>query len=153
MVGRQKRCVSIGVRNYDNGREFGCEFERKLRPSTIVSRLLRKKYLTLERVDAMLQALADGTRRNILALVWKSERTAGEISSHFRMSRPGISQHIGVLLKNDLLVLRRAGTRRLYRANRRAIARLRAELGSFWDMSLAQLENEAEGAERRRRGR
>lgn len=102
-------------------------------------------------MDAVLQALADGTRRNILALVWKNERTAGEIASHFRMSRPGISQHIGVLLKSDLLVLRRAGTRRLYRANRRAIAELRAELGAFWDMSLSHLKREAEAAERRKR--
>ena len=96
----------------------------------------------------MLQALADGTRRHILALVWRGERTAGEIASHFTMSRPGISQHLGVLLASNLVVVRRVGTRRLYRANRRAIARLRAELGEFWDISLRQLKREAEAAER-----
>jgi DNA-binding transcriptional ArsR family regulator len=99
-------------------------------------------------MDNMLQALADGTRRHILALVWRSERTAGEIASHFTMSRPGISQHLGVLLASNLVMVRRAGTRRLYRANRRAIARLRAELGAFWDTSLRQLKREAEAAER-----
>jgi DNA-binding transcriptional ArsR family regulator len=104
-------------------------------------------------MDAMLQALANGTRRGILALVWRNERTAGEIASHFTMSRPGISQHLGVLLASSLVVLRRAGTRRLYRANRRAIAQLLAELGAFWDMSLAKLKDQAEAAERKQRRR
>jgi DNA-binding transcriptional ArsR family regulator len=102
-------------------------------------------------MDAMLQALADVTRRHILALVWRNERTAGEIASHFSMSRPGISQHLGVLLASNLVVVRRTGTRRLYRANRKAIAQLRAELGVFWDLSLSQLKREAEAAEREKK--
>lgn len=99
-------------------------------------------------MDTVLRALADLTRRRILRLVWNEERTAGEIASHFTMSRPGISQHLGVLLASNLVVVRRTGTRRLYRTNRRAIARLRAELGAFWDVSLAQLKREAEAAQR-----
>lgn len=102
-------------------------------------------------MDAILQALSDGTRRRILALVWRNERTAGEIASNFRMSRPGVSQHLGVLLKSNLLVVRRAGTRRLYRANHRALARLRAQLGAFWDSRLAHLKDTAETAEGTRR--
>jgi DNA-binding transcriptional ArsR family regulator len=102
-------------------------------------------------MDAMLQALADVTRRHILALVWRNERTAGEIASHFSMSRPGISQHLGVLVASNLVVVRRTGTRRLYRANRKAIAQLRAELGVFWDLSLSQLKREAEAAEREKK--
>lgn len=104
-------------------------------------------------MDAILQALADGTRRHILALVWRNERTAGEIASHFLMSRPGVSQHLGVLVKSNLLVVRRAGTRRLYRANRRAVAQLRADLGAFWDRSLSQLKIAAEVVERRKSNR
>jgi DNA-binding transcriptional ArsR family regulator len=98
----------------------------------------------------MLQALADGTRRNILMLVWRNERTAGEIASHFRMSRPGVSQHLGVLLRSNLVVCRRAGTRRLYRANRRAMAQLRADLSVFWDNSLQKLKIAAESTERKK---
>jgi DNA-binding transcriptional ArsR family regulator len=99
----------------------------------------------------MLRALADGTRRRILALVWRNERTAGEIAGNFTMSRPAISQHLSVLLASELVTMRRDGTRRLYRANRRALARLRAELGLFWDTSLARLKVEAEAAERKKR--
>ena len=101
-------------------------------------------------MDQVLRALADGTRRQILALVWRHERTAGDIASKFLFSRPAISQHLGVLVTSGLLTVRRSGTRRLYRANRRAIARLRAELGAFWDTSLARLKVEAEAAERQR---
>jgi DNA-binding transcriptional ArsR family regulator len=104
-------------------------------------------------MDAILQALADGTRRHILALAWRNECTAGEIASHFRISRPGVSQHLGVLLKSNLLVVRRAGTRRLYRANRRAVTQLRADLGAFWDANLSRLKIAAEVAERKKNRR
>jgi DNA-binding transcriptional ArsR family regulator len=39
----------------------------------------------------MLRALADGTRRQILALVWRDERTAGEIAAEFTMTRSAVS--------------------------------------------------------------
>jgi DNA-binding transcriptional ArsR family regulator len=104
-------------------------------------------------MDAILQALSNGTRRHILALVWRTERAAGEIASQFGMSRPGVSQHLGVLVKSNLLMVRRVGTRRLYRANRRAVTQLRADLGAFWDSSLSQLKIAAEVAERRKSDR
>jgi len=103
-------------------------------------------------MDAKLRALADETRRGILALVWERERTAGEIADRFDMTRPAISQHLGVLLDCDLVAVRREGTRRLYVANRKGVAHLRAELEAFWDAGLKQLKRDAEaGAGRRRR--
>jgi DNA-binding transcriptional ArsR family regulator len=101
-------------------------------------------------VDEALRALSDGTRRRILTLVWDKERTAGEIANGFAISRPAVSQHLGVLRASNLVTLRRAGTRYLYRANHSAIARLRAELGAFWDGRLASLRDQAEAAERKR---
>ena len=103
--------------------------------------------LTIAGMDATLRALADETRRHILTLVWQEERTASEIASEFAMSRPAISQHLKVLLDSDLVLLRREGTRRLYRVNRPAIVRLQAELASFWDDGLARLKHAAERAE------
>lgn len=97
----------------------------------------------------MLRALADGTRRQILALVWREERTAGEIAAGFAMTRPAVSQHLAILHQSKLLSVRRAGTRRLYRANRQEVARLHAALGAFWDDHLAQLRDAAEAAERK----
>jgi DNA-binding transcriptional ArsR family regulator len=98
-------------------------------------------------VDTALRALADRTRRDILALVWHEERTASEIASEFLISRPAVSQHLKVLLENDLVALRRSGTRRFYRVNQSAIARLQAELASFWDGGLSRLKRAAERTE------
>jgi len=102
-------------------------------------------------MDGELRALADVTRRQILALVWRRERTAGEIAQQFDISRPAVSQHVGILLASGLVSMRRAGTRRLYLANRRNLMRLRAELGAFWDDRLALLKDRAEAAERKKR--
>jgi DNA-binding transcriptional ArsR family regulator len=104
-------------------------------------------------MDTALRALAAGTRRHILALVWHQERTANEIAAEFAMSRPAVSQHLRVLLDSDLIVQRRSGTRRLYRVNEAAMARLRDELASFWDDGLARLKRAAERAERKSRRR
>ena len=103
----------------------------------------------------MLRALADGTRREILGLVWADERSAGEIAGAFTLTRPAISQHLAVLLKSDLIRVRRAGTRRFYRANPRAVARLRAEFDAFWSDALALLKDKAEEEawQRTRRGK
>jgi len=101
----------------------------------------------------MLRALADGTRRQILTLVLHEERTAGDIAARFAMSRPGVSQHLGVLLDSKLISVRREGTRRIYRANLKTMARLRAELATIWDESLLRLKSaaEAEGRKGKRR--
>src|SRR5580704_17896373 len=101
----------------------------------------------------MLRALADGTRRQILALVWRDERTAGEIAAEFAMTRPAVSQHLAELRDSNLVSVRPECTRRLYCANRHSMARLRAELGAFWDDRLAQLRDVAEAAERKGRRR
>jgi DNA-binding transcriptional ArsR family regulator len=104
-------------------------------------------------MDTELRALADETRRHIIALVWNEERTASDIASQFAMSRPAISQHISVLLKSDLISLRRSGTRRLYRANQATMAKLQTEMASFWDRGLSRLKRAAERAERNRKRR
>lgn len=104
-------------------------------------------------MDATLRALADGTRRQILALVWRRDRTAGEIAAAFAITRPAVSQHLAVLRESDLVIVRREGTQRIYRANQQAVATLRAELAAFWDDHLVQLKDAAEAAERRSKRR
>jgi len=99
-------------------------------------------------VDAALRALADATRRQILALVWDAERPAGEIAGHFSLTRPAISQHLTVLLDSKLIAVRQAGTRRLYQANREELGRLRSELEAFWDGRLHRLKAAAERAQK-----
>ena len=104
-------------------------------------------------VDAQLRALAEPRRRDILQLVWNRELPAGEIAAHFDVTRPAISQHLTVLKEANLIVERREGTRRLYRARREQIAAVMTFLQTFWDDSLAALKQAAEAEEREERGR
>ena len=86
-------------------------------------------------------------------MVWREERTAGDIAASFAMTRPSVSQHLAVLLESELVTVRRADTRRFYRANRQAVERLRSELATLWDNGLDELKAQAEASERKKRGR
>ena len=99
-------------------------------------------------MDAVVRAIAEPRRREILTLVATRERSAGEIASHFDVTRPAISQHLGVLKDAGLVVERREGTRRLYVARPEGLAELRSFLEAFWDMRLRRLKHAAEAEER-----
>ena len=103
-------------------------------------------------METALRALAEPRRRRILALVRDEELSAGEIASHFEVSRPAVSQHLTVLREAGLVDERRNGTRRLYRVRPEGIADLKAYLEEFWDEKLAALKREAEREERKRHG-
>jgi DNA-binding transcriptional ArsR family regulator len=98
-------------------------------------------------VEAALKAIAEPRRREILRLVWDAERSAGEIASHFDVTRPAISQHLRVLKEADLVFERREGTKRFYRARPEGFDELRDFLEGFWDHNLAALKRAAEQAE------
>jgi len=98
-------------------------------------------------VEAAIRAIAEPRRREILRLVWTSELAAGEIASHFDVTRPAISQHLRVLKEAGLVSERRNGTKRLYRARPESIAELRAYLESYWDENLRLLKEAAEQEE------
>jgi DNA-binding transcriptional ArsR family regulator len=102
-------------------------------------------------VEAAVRALAEPRRREILHLVRDDELSAGEIASHFDVSRPAISQHLGVLKDAGLLDERRDGTRRLYRVRPEGFAELREFLDEFWGEGLARLKSAAEADHRAQR--
>jgi DNA-binding transcriptional ArsR family regulator len=79
-------------------------------------------------MDAQLRALADPTRRTILALAWEDGVSAGQLAAHFQVSRPAISQHLKVLLDAALVSVRKDGTRRFYKADHDAMADLRDQM-------------------------
>jgi DNA-binding transcriptional ArsR family regulator len=95
-------------------------------------------------LDTALRAIAEPRRREILRLVQDEERSSGEIAAHFDVTAPAISQHLGVLEAAGLVTVRRAGTRRLYRARPEGLAELRAFLAEFWDEGLRRLASAAE---------
>ena len=84
----------------------------------------------------VLRALAEPRRREILRLVSQRELPAGEIAAAFDVTRTAVSQHLTVLKTAGLLVERRAGTRRLYRARPEGLAALREFLNDTWASAL-----------------
>jgi DNA-binding transcriptional ArsR family regulator len=104
-------------------------------------------------VETALKALAAPRRRAILRLVRDGELSAGEIASHFDVTRPAVSQHLTLLKEAGLVDERRNGTRRLYRARPEGLAELREFLEEFWDARLEALKREAENEERKKNER
>ena len=61
-------------------------------------------------LDATFSALADPTRRSILARLANGEASVNELAKPFEMTQPAISQHLKVLEDAGLIVRRVAGT-------------------------------------------
>ena len=63
------------------------------------------------------RALADGTRRKILAMLRERPRTSGDIAAQFDSSWPTISRHLAVLRAGGLVVTERKGQAIYYQLN------------------------------------
>ena len=75
-------------------------------------------------LDRTLAALADPTRRAILARLALGETTVSELAEPFAISQPAISRHIRVLSEAGLIVQRVAGTTRPCRLAPAALSEL-----------------------------
>lgn len=96
--------------------------------------------------DAVLRALADPHRREILRLVQHTELPAGRIAASFTLTQQAVSQHIGVLKQAGLLSERREGTRRLYTLRQESLEPVRDLLSELWPDSLRRLKKVVESA-------
>jgi DNA-binding transcriptional ArsR family regulator len=103
-------------------------------------------------MEAALKAISAPHRRQILSLVRDDELSAGEIATHFEVTRPAVSQHLTVLKEAGLVDERRNGTRRLYRARPEGLVPIREFLEQFWDERLEALKREVELEERKKDG-
>src|SRR5215472_10501929 len=77
-----------------------------------ISRYLYKVKAMQANLDAAFAALADPTRRAILARLASGEATVMELAEPFEMTQPAISQHLRVLEAAGLIRSRIDGTRR-----------------------------------------
>jgi DNA-binding transcriptional ArsR family regulator len=101
-------------------------------------------------VQAVIEAIAEPRRREILRLVRDREMNAGRIAAHFDVTRQAISQHLRVLHDAGLVSERRDGTRRIYRVRPEGLVELRAFLDDFWSDRLEKLKREVEAEEKSR---
>ena len=75
-------------------------------------------------LDAAFSALADPTRRAILARLALGEATVMELAEPFEMSQPAISKHLKVLERAGLIIRWAEGTKRPCRLAPDAIAEI-----------------------------
>jgi DNA-binding transcriptional ArsR family regulator len=90
--------------------------------------------------QAVLEALADTTRRDILERLKHGPAAVNEIADGLPISRPAVSQHLRVLLRAGLVQYEAAGTRNVYRLERTGLDALRTWLDAFWQDVLDAFE-------------
>jgi DNA-binding transcriptional ArsR family regulator len=87
--------------------------------------------------DDRWEALADGTRRAIVARLADGPLPVGQLAAGLPVSRSAVSQHLKILKDAGLVEDSAAGTRRIYRLNPVALAALRDQLDTYWRRALA----------------
>jgi DNA-binding transcriptional ArsR family regulator len=94
-------------------------------------------------MDAAFAALADPTRRRMLAALRGGERSAGEIERALGAPQPAVSKHLKALRLAGLVRMRKDAQRRLYSLDPGPLAELDAWLAPyrrFWGERLDALE-------------
>ena len=111
------------------------------------------------RLDATFAALADPTRRAIIARLATGEASVMELAKPFAMSQPAISKHLKVLEQAGLISRSRDAQRRPCRIEAKRLEEANQWLerySAFWEASLQRLDDllveiQAEPKTRKRR--
>src|SRR5690242_857125 len=106
---------------------------------------IRTHMATLNRMDAVLHALADESRRTVLEILRDHPASAGELAEALPIARPGVSRHLRVLREAGLVDVRQDAQRRIYSLRPEALRDLDAWLGRYravWEQRLTALHAE-----------
>jgi DNA-binding transcriptional ArsR family regulator len=96
-----------------------------------------------DKLNSVFSALADPTRRAILARLAEGDRTVGELKTPFRVSQPAISRHLKVLENAGLISRSRRATARFSHLEAEPLRDATAWLAryrAFWDERFDQLD-------------
>jgi DNA-binding transcriptional ArsR family regulator len=108
------------------------------------------------RLDATFLALADPTRRAILARLAGGEASVAELAAPFAMSQPAISKHLKVLERAGLISVGHDAQRRPRRIEGRALAEASGWLERYrgiWEQNFKRLDGLLEELQRTPAGR
>jgi len=100
--------------------------------------------LVMTNLDAAYAALADPTRRAILARLALGETTVGEIAAPFPISGPAISRHLKVLEEAQLIARSRRGQQLVCRLNPEGLKSAQEWLDyyrAFWTGAFDRLDS------------
>src|SRR5262245_10744515 len=99
---------------------------------------------TSDRLDATFLALADPTRRAILARLTLGDASVTELAEPFAISQPAISKHLKILERANLISVGQDAQRRPRRLEGRPLAEATAWLEQYraaWEASFARLDD------------
>ena len=98
-------------------------------------------------LDETFRALADGTRRAILARLSRGDALVSELAEPFSMSLPAISKHLRVLEDAGLISKKKSGRNRVCHLEAGPLQQVASWTGfyqSFWDIRLDRLSESLE---------
>ena len=96
-----------------------------------------------DRADALFQALADRTRRDILRRVRAGEYSVSALAAQYDMSFAAVQKHVAVLEKAGLLTKRRSGREQLASGDVeavRSVTSMLTELEQIWRGRIARID-------------
>lgn len=96
---------------------------------------------------ALLDVLAEPTRRAILERLVDRPASVSDLASDMPISRSAVSQHLQLLKSVGLVSDHAEGTRRIYRVDPDTLAIVRAYFDAFWKRSLTSFRQAAERPE------
>jgi DNA-binding transcriptional ArsR family regulator len=99
----------------------------------------------IRHMDAVLQALAEQSRRTVLEILRAHPATAGELADALPIARPGVSRHLRVLREAGLVNVRQEAQRRIYSLRPDALVEVDEWLGNYralWQHRLDALHTE-----------
>lgn len=86
------------------------------------------------------EALADTTRRDIVAMLAAGEKSAGDIAERFPIAGPSVSRHLKVLRESGLVSYRREATSRFYRLEPARLEEVRQWMDAQLDVVKARFD-------------
>jgi DNA-binding transcriptional ArsR family regulator len=99
---------------------------------------------TDERIDRVFRALADATRRDIVARVLEDEQSVSALAVRYEMSFAAVQKHVAVLERAELVRKRRSGRERLVQGEVSAIRRASDLLDAYERLWRGRLDRMAD---------
>ena len=93
------------------------------------------------------RALSDPTRRDILSILAKGDKTIGEVAQHFDITRPAIKKHLAILEDGHLIDVIPRGRERINHLRKDGLMPVINWLSvfdTFWDNRLTALKSTIE---------
>ena len=97
-----------------------------------------------ECLDRLFGALADATRRDILARAMEADASVSQLAAHYSMSFAAVQKHVAVLERAHLVTKRKDGREQRVAGNPTAVRRANKALAEFeqiWKARIGRLDD------------